>query len=468
MVKTTLKFGSIFCDEMSSMMGAKLVSKSKDTPRYEIKNITTDVLEISNGTLFIASEDNSLAEMMAASKNGAKCILCTKAPASLDNIPEVVVIVCSNVWNALEKFAKEYIKRGHHRTMLLSGSKGRTRTGEFICSVLGEINTIYKSEDKKTTTKEDVIALIEIPQNTDFFLIERKIRDKRDLPKLSKYLDCNLSEVQSLKIDIGQEEEPQQSSVLCDGFEIALDINEGKQYLICECNSNSKSLCVRNDEIELFAVNVKEKDEKITFDILFGDDKIQDVVIHCSGIENVYSALFATLVGLEYGVTIEKIKTGLKNTHPSCPATRIYTLGKITLIEDSASATIENVTNAVNTLCDIASLHEGSRKIAFIGDIRDFGQDTRGLHENLGAYIVDKNIDKLFTIGVAAEQIGIGAMRAGMSSEDILGNMDMFSPLKSASVLAKMAQAGDILLVKVGRPNIVAEIVDYLKTELDA
>ena len=180
-----------------------------------------------------------------------------------------------------------------------------------------------------------------------------------------------------------------------------------------------------------------------------------------------YSALFAALVGLRYNVPPEKIRTGLKNYHSSALGVEICTIGGITLIADSSSATAESVKSAIDTLCDIAKLHKHSRKIALVGDIRDFGQDTRELHERMGTYIVDRKIDKLFTFGVAAEQIGVGARRAGMRTEDVSGNLELFSPLKSAEAVADVLQEGDVLLIRMGRQNAATEILQYLRARFE-
>ena len=183
--------------------------------------------------------------------------------------------------------------------------------------------------------------------------------------------------------------------------------------------------------------------------------------------ENVYSALFAALVGLKYGVSPEKIRTGLKNFHVSALGVGIYTVGGVTFIEDSSSATPESVKQGIDTLCNIAKLHDGSRMVAVLGDLRNFGQEMREMHEAMGEYIVEKKIDKLFTFGVAAEQIGVGARRAGMPAGDVSGNLEVFSPLKTAEAVAAELRAGDVLLVRIGRQNAAAEIIRYLRQHLE-
>ena len=145
----------------------------------------------------------------------------------------------------------------------------------------------------------------------------------------------------------------------------------------------------------------------------------------------------------------------------------IYTVGGVTFIEDTSSATPESVKRGIDTLCDIAALHEGARMVAVVGDLRNFGQEMRETHEEMGAYIVEKKIDKLFPFGVAAEQIGVGARRAGMPAGDVCGNLEVFSPLKTAEAVAKELRAGDVLLVRIGRQNAAAEIIRYLREHLE-
>lgn len=50
-----------------------------------------------------------------------------------------------------------------------------------------------------------------------------------------------------------------------------------------------------------------------------------------------------------------------------------------------------------------------------------------------------------------------------MKDESISGNLEIFSPLKSAEAVAGAIRPGDVVLIKIGRPNAVSAIVNYLK-----
>lgn len=466
-MKIELKLGAVTAKELAEYMGAELMTLSENAPMQQIELLTNEIPEITKNTLFIIDEDNSLAEMMAAAKKGAYCVLCTKAPMALEKIPDTAVIVCDNIRAAMERFANQYVKRGKHRTIALTGAKGKTRTGEFVYSVLEEMYKVHKATDKKDTEKNDALMLLDIPADADFFLVELKIRDKRDVSRLAKLVDCDLGIITTVHSQITETANIDVLAGLKAGGEIALSADDEALSLVCRMDAAAKTVSVKNADAQLYAENIRAYKDRTVFDICGKDVRIENLEIHFTGIENVYSALFAALVGLRFGVPAEKIRTGLKNYHSSELGVEIYTVGGITFIADSSSATAESVKSGIDTLCDIAKIHKHSRKIALVGDIRDFGQDTRELHERMGAYIVEKKIDKLFTFGVAAEQIGVGARRAGMPAGDVSGNLELFSPLKSAEAVANILKEGDVLLIRMGRQNAAAEIVQYLRARFE-
>lgn len=458
-----LKLGGIKVSEIAEIMQAELLTLSANAPDREIERITGDIPEIIKNTLYIIDDDNSLAEMMAAAKNGAYTVLCTKAPASLEKIPDSAVIVCDNIMNALERLAKQYAKRRAYRTIALTGPKGKTRTGEFVYSVLEEMYKVHKDTDKKSKEKNDALALFDITPETDFLLVELKIHDKKDIKRLANLFDCDIGIITEMQSKIDENANVDVLAGLRGGGEIAISAEDEGLSLLCRTDVKSTTVSVKDGSAGLYADRIRKFKDRTVFDIKGEGILIENVEIHFEGLENVYSALFAALVGIRYGVPFEKIKTGLKNYHSSELGVEIYTVGGITFITDSSSMYIESVHSAIDTLCDIAKLHKRSRKIALIGDIRDFGQDTRILHEKMGEYIYEKKIDKLFTFGVVAEQIGVGARRAGMKESDVSGNFELFSPLKSAEAVANVLREGDVLLVRMGRQNAMAEILQYLR-----
>ena len=296
-MKIELKLGAVTAKELAEYMGAELLTLSENAPMQQIELLTNEIPEITKNTLFIIDEDNSLAEMMAAAKKGAYCVLCTKAPAALDKIPNTAVTVCDNIRAALERFANRYVKRGKHRTIALTGAKGKTRTGEFVYSVLEEMYKVHKATDKKDTEKNDALMLLDIPADTDFFLVELKIRDKRDITRLANLVDCDLGIITTVHSQITETAKIDVLAGLKEGGEIALSADDEALSLVCRMDAAAKTVSVKNADAELYAENIRAYKDRTVFDICGKDVRIENLEIHFTGIENVYSALFAALVG---------------------------------------------------------------------------------------------------------------------------------------------------------------------------
>ncbi len=465
-MKIQFRLGSVTAKELAAFMDAEILCMEKSAADNEIALLTNEIGEISQSTLYIVGEDNSLNEMMAAAKNGAFSVLCTKAPTSLEKIPNTAVIVCDNVNLAIERFAKQYSKRNGHKTIALTGARGKTRTGEFIYSVLEEKFSVFSAIDKNSVEKNDALALLSIPQDTDFLLAELKIRDKKDITRLAGLFDTDVGVITTLGGSYGETANINVLSGIKSGGEIAFCNDDDVMSLLCRTDITTDSISVNNCSASLYAENISEQNGRTTFDIVGNDVRINGAEIPFVGEENIKSALFAALIGLKCEVPWEKIRTGLKNCHSPELGVRIFTESNVTFILDSSSATAESVKSGIDTLCDIAQRHGNSRKFALVGDIRDFGQDTRALHEKMGEYIFENKIDKLFTYGIAAEQICVGARRAGMSEGDCVGNLDLFSPLRSAESVASKLKIGDVLLVRIGRQNAAQEIVECILERL--
>ena len=244
-MKTELKLGAITAAEAAAMMQAELHTLSADAPTREIGNFTDKIGEIARGTMFLIGEDNSLAEMMAAAKNGALTVLCTRAPASLERIPDTAVLVCDSIDAALARLAKAYTARGRHKTIALTGANGKTKTGEFVYSVLEEMYKVHKATDVKGGAMNDAQMLFDIPADADFFLTELKLRDKRDIARLANLIDCDVGIIIALKSEVDARANVDVLSGLKIGGELALSAEDDALSLICESGADRQYVSVR-------------------------------------------------------------------------------------------------------------------------------------------------------------------------------------------------------------------------------
>ena len=306
------------------------------------------------------------------------------------------------------------------------------------------------------------MALLNIPCGTEFFLTEFKIRDKKDVSRLANIFDTDVGIITELKSSYGDAANVNVLAGLKAGGEIAFCAEDDVLSLLCEKDVATDSVSVNGGVATLHAENICQNDGYAVFDIVGDNVAINGVKIPLFAEDDIKSALFAALIGIKLGISNEKIRTGLENCHSPELGVKVFTERGVTFIVDTSSATTDSVKSGIDFLCEIANRRGGGKKIALVGDIRDFSQDTRAHHEKMGEYIFENKIDKLFTYGIAAEQICVGARRAGMSEKDCVGNLDLFSPVSSAQAIESVLKEGDVLLIRIGRPSAVREIMDYL------
>ena len=119
-----------------------------------------------------------------------------------------------------------------------------------------------------------------------------------------------------------------------------------------------------------------------------------------------------------------------------------------TVLNDAYNAAPASVQSALETL----TAYAGGRKIAFLGDMKELGDNAHHAHQELGETIADLGgLDALYTVGGLAAQIP-GAARVLPDSAE--------AAAFAAEALA--VQPGDVILVKGSRAMAMERIADAL------
>jgi len=91
---------------------------------------------------------------------------------------------------------------------------------------------------------------------------------------------------------------------------------------------------------------------------------------------------------------------------------------------------------------DVLSQYQ-NRKIAILADMLELGEYEKTLHEEVGSYIVEKNIDELLCVGQASQYIVKKAQELGLlQAYHFEDNQELIQYLK------EFIDENDVLLVK--------------------
>lgn len=169
------------------------------------------------------------------------------------------------------------------------------------------------------------------------------------------------------------------------------------------------------------------------------------------GEHQVYSALVATLVALQFEFNLVEIVKHLENfKSPKGRMNLVRGIKHTLIIDDSYNASPPAVLAALKVL---AKAEINGKKWAVLGNMAELGQYTKKGHELVGQAVAEHKIDYLVTIGAEAKMIADKAEELGMSEDRIY----TFAESPEAGVFVQeRIEPGDLILAK-GSQSIRAE-----------
>ena len=372
------------------------------------------------------------------------------------------LILVSDTKKAFLDFASYY--RCTFKDLLvvaLTGSVGKTTTKEMTACVLSQKNKTLKTEGNLNNEIGMPKTLFRLDESYGFAVIEMGMDGAGQISVLSKSCkpDCaiitnvGVSHIENLgsrdgilkaKLEI-LDGLPKDSPLFLNGDNDKLSTVKTDDYKVIFFG-------IENKECDILAESITEKDLSTEFVAVKGNIR-QKITIPTVGIHNVYDALAAFAVGIEYGIEPEKIAEGLQNYEPSGMRQRIKEVNGITFIEDCYNASPDSQKAGLNALCKISK----GRKIAVLGDMLELGSYSETAHRNVGEYAAKCELDALFTYGKESEYMADSAKNAGL--EAVFSFSDK---TELTNALAKELKKGDTVLFKASRGMKLEEVFEEL------
>jgi len=160
----------------------------------------------------------------------------------------------------------------------------------------------------------------------------------------------------------------------------------------------------------------------------------------------VSNALAAAAVGRELGVPPEDVALALATAGVSRWRMESFTTAAgVRVLNDAYNANPESTAAALRTARWMAG--EG-RLIAVLGEMAELGPISDDEHDRVGELAARIRVDRLVTVGEAAEAIARAAIREGMEPDDVASYDD---PLEALEDVRRSAAPGDLVLCKGSR-----------------
>ncbi len=185
-----------------------------------------------------------------------------------------------------------------------------------------------------------------------------------------------------------------------------------------------------------------------------------DVALPVSGRHNVYNALAAAAVGVQFDLSIDEIAAGLRALPAVEKRTDLLACAGVTLMNDTYNANPSSCAAALQTLTDLAVQGAG-RRIAVLGDMLELGGYSVSEHRKLADLAASHSIDWLLLYGRETQAT---LERA----DELVLPVRHFSEKSSLlDFLTGFIQPGDVVLFKGSRGMQMETLVEGVRHHLE-
>lgn len=427
-----------------------------------VSDITTDSRKAAKGSLFIPikgqrADGHDFISQVA--KAGALAALSEK---ELSEAPLPYILVESSL-QAIKDIAEYYLAQLELPVVGITGSVGKTSTKEMIASVLAQRYRVLKTQGNFNNELGLPLTIFRLRAEDEIAVLEMGISDFGEMHRLAKIArpdTCVITNIGWCHLENLKDRD----GILQAKTEI-FDFLKADGHIIL--NGDDDKLCTVTDvkgirpltfglenANDIFADEIESRGLKgISCRIHAGKESFS-VLIPIPGKHMVYNALAGTAVGMTYGMSFSEIQAGIESLQPVSGRFHIIETGRYTIIDDCYNA------NPVSMKASLDVLQEGlGRRIAILGDMGELGENECALHEEVGIYAAQKNIDVLITVGKLCSNMAEGARKENPE----LTVMYMETREELIQMLDQLVQDGDTILVKASHFMQFEKVVEKLQ-----
>jgi len=473
-----LKLKTLTPAEIAEVTGGTLEICGNIDAGEEIRYVTHNSKETGDGVLFCAIKgqrvdgNDFLPEAIEA---GSRCFLCSRIPdAARDQAfakPFCAVVVPDTV-QAMGTLAAYYRGFSKAKFIAITGSVGKTTTKEFVYAVASAAFKTHKTKGNLNSEIGLPLTLFDLSPDDEVSVLEMGMSALGEIEHMTKIVRPDIAIVTNIGTShlasLGTRE-----NICRAKMEIRLGLKEDGVLLLNadepllyeqyeQLEPKPKIMSVYNRCGDFRAVNIRQKTDGIVYDLIYSNKAVTNVEVPALGKHNVYNSLAAYSIGVLLGMTDEQIRRGLKSFVGADMRLNVYDVGGITVIDDCYNASPESMRAAIDVLISMAS-KKNTHAAALLGDMLELGEYSRLMHDQLGQYAAQMQVQKLFCYGQMADIIAEAAIKKGIRAENVFVCLDTRDPQGMANMILQTLTPGDVLLVKASRGIQAERIIECMK-----
>ena len=383
-------------EELKRETGAKVLVDKGNYANYEI---STDSRTIKNGDIYLPLKGENFdgeTFIESAINREARAYFTTKDVVyqSTDFVLKV-----KDTKEAYMNLAEYCRLKYNPKTIAVTGSSGKTTTKEIIYSVMRQQFRTHKTFSNHNNEIGFCQTVISMPEDTEVLIVEMGMRGLGEIELISSHLKPDYAVItNSGSAHVGRL--GSLDNIAIAKCEIATGLKPGGVFIAKDQEIIKKHLNFDGKKIyySLNEVEIIEKSQS------YSKFKYKDYVyeLNVEGDYNIENSLAAIEIGLNMGMTPDKINAGLLAYKPIEKRWEVEEIGKFKFINDSYNANPESMKASVKTFVELYK-----NPVVVLGNMGELGEDEVLYHRQVGEYIsrISPENVKFLTVGNLAEEI---------------------------------------------------------------
>jgi len=434
-----------------------------------VNKVSTDSRTIKPGELFVALrgenfEGHDFVETSA--KAGATGALVDLNWAG--NVPNNFALLrATDTLQAYQALAANYRRSLALKVLAITGSNGKTSTKDFAASVLARRFRVTKTEGNFNNHVGLPRTILEATSGDEVAVWEIGMNHPGEIVALSKIAAPDaaiITNIGAAHIEFmgSREAIAMEKGALAEAIEpqgtVILNADDPFTEGIA-ARTRAKVMLAGTTGGAVRAIEIRQSAEGSEFTIVEGAHRCR-AQLPVAGSHMVQNALLAVAAGRAFGLSIEECAAGLAAAPLTKARLQIREIGGVQFLDDSYNANPDSMKAALRTLVE---LDADGKRIAVLGEMRELGTESERGHREVGETAATLGVDQLITIGDAAELIAEGARTAGLDKVS-----SARSTGEAAKLLGKIAEPGDLILIKGSRAARTEQVIEQFGSQNSA
>ncbi|MBI3920495.1 MAG: UDP-N-acetylmuramoyl-tripeptide--D-alanyl-D-alanine ligase [Armatimonadetes bacterium] len=443
------------------------------------KGVSIDSRQVRPGELFIALKGEKFDghDFLSQSlESGAAGIIVDRDPGILSPLPGVVQV--GDTVTALGDLARWHRRKFDVPVVAVTGSTGKTTTKEFVSAAVSGRFSVLAARASFNNEVGVPLTLLSLDETHQAVVLEFAMRGEGQIRYLAEMAEPTIGVI----TNIGESHVGRLGSVEAIARAKG-EIFEGMRHdglAVLNADDPFHGLLRSLARTRIVSYGVTNPADCTAREIEYAWQQSGNAPLHCEtsfvvccggetlpfrlpvcGRHFLANALAAVAVARSLGLSLAEISEGLEH-NVLLPKRRQQWLrapGGFLILDDAYNSSPASVRAALEV---IREAPVQGRRIAVLGDIKELGQRSEQLHEEVGGELGNSRIDLVVCVGDYAGSIAAGAQRSGLSDECVAVCRDNE---EATAAVREWVSAGDLVLVKGSRAMQLEEVVEGLMSD---